>query len=255
MTTDLETFLAKVKDFSSMRASQQNEVLAYYIQAVRNPKANGREPVLVSEIDSLRKHLLLPKHNTAVQFSNGCSKSNGKMPVFIKTKGGYFLARDAFESYKKSLSGRPTAVVVKSGLEKHLAALKDPALKEYLTEAINCFDSQYFRAAIVMGWCAGYAIFRQYLFSRHLTAINTTMSAWKTPKKINVIEDFDELGERVVIDTAKSASAITKEQLKQLVKLLDERNSFAHPSGRKVSPSLAESYLIQIMDEIIKKFS
>lgn len=81
------------------------------------------------------------------------------------------------------------------------------------------------------------------------------MASWKVPKRIQRIEDFDELGERVVIDTAKTATALTKEQHKQIVALLDQRNSFAHPSGRKVSPALAEAYLIQIMDEVIQNFS
>jgi hypothetical protein len=140
-------------------------------------------------------------------------------------------------------------------LIKHLAKLADPNLREYLAEAINCFDSNYFRAAIVMAWCAGYGILRAYLFNRHLTALNTAMASWKTPRTIAKVEDFDELGERVVLDVAKGASAITKEQHKQLVALLDQRNSFAHPSGRKVSAPIAEAYLTQIIDEVIVNFS
>ena len=231
-----------------MPPAAQNEVLAYYLQSTT------KQPVQVAQINALREHLLLPLFNTANQFSNKSRRTRSQKPRFVKASKGYYLERETYEELHTKYGHRPAAVIIKSNLTQHLTTLSETDLREYLTEAINCFDSQYFRAAIVMAWCAGYAMLRRWLFTKHVPALNTTMAAWKTPKTIQRIEDFDELGERVVLDTAKSAGVFTKEQHKQLVTLLDQRNSFAHPSGRKMAAPIAEAYLIQIIDEVIVNF-
>lgn len=249
MSALLESFLARVPTFSSMPAATQNELLIYLLQK------DGKQTVTASEIDALRLQLKLSKSGTAVQLSVNSRFKKGRRPRFVKANRGYSLERGVVEELDKEYGQRPTAAAIKSDLAKHLAALSDAKLKEYLTEAINCFDSGYFRASIVMAWCAGYAILRAWLFTKHISALNTVMSSWKAPKNISKIEDLDELGERVVLDTARSASVLTKEQHKQLVALLDQRNSFAHPSGRKVAAPIAEAYLTQIIDEVIVNFS
>jgi hypothetical protein len=249
MSVNLDSFLARVPDFSSMPSGAQNELLLYH------PQSDGELSASVAEIDALRLQLKLPKSGTAGQFSAGSHSGRGRRPRFVKAKKGYSLERAVFEELHKKYGQRPTAAAIKSDLAKHLAKLTDADLKEYLTEAINCFDSCYFRASIVMAWCAGYAILRAWLFTNHASAFNAVMSSWKTPKNITKIEDFDEMGERVVLDTARSASVLTKEQHKQLVALLDQRNSFAHPSGRKVAAPIAEAYLTQIINEVIVNFS
>jgi hypothetical protein len=248
MSGDLEAFLTRVPGFSSMPATDQNEVLAYYLQS------NLKKAVRVADIDVLRSRLMIPKYNTANQFSINCRCSKGQRPRFVKAEKGYSLERGVFEEFQKKYGQRPTAAIIKSDLIKHLGALTDPQVKEYLTEAINCFDSGYFRASVVLAWCVGYAILRAWLFTNHVGALNAIMTSWKIPKKLSKIEDFDELSERVVLDTAKTASVVMKEQHKQLVALLDQRNSFAHPSGRKMSAPIAEAYLIQIIDEVIVTF-
>jgi hypothetical protein len=237
MTLDVDSFLAGVAGFSSMAAGSQNELLAYHLQS------NGSPCFSVAEVDGLRTHLKLPRFNSAHHFSVNSRRQKGKRPRFVKADTGYSLERGVFEDLHKKYGKRATAVAIQNDLLKHLGTLTDADLKEYLAEAVNCFGSGYFRAAIVMGWCAGYAILRAWLFRNHVGAVNVAMSSWKTPKRIAKMEDFDELGERVVLDTARAAAVLTKEQHKQLVALLDQRNSFAHPSGRKVAAPIAEAYL------------
>lgn len=253
-TGELEKFLSRVENFTSLPDAQQNLILAYYVQAVRDPSTKGKQPIAVSEINALREHLLLPEYTTASQFSLATAKRGSVRPQLVKVKGGYLLERETFERYDKQLGQRPAAVSIKSDLSKHLASLKNDQLKEYLTEVIKCFESKFHRASIVLAWCAAYAIFREWLYAKHLLALNAQMATWKSPHKISKIEDFQDLGEAVVINTAKVASVITKEQHKQLIALLDQRNTFAHPSGRKVSAPIAEAYLTQILDEVIANF-
>ncbi|MGA2557313.1 MAG: hypothetical protein ABSG04_13670 [Verrucomicrobiota bacterium] len=251
MNAQLDSFVSRIDGFSLFSPSLQNEHLAYYLHST------GKETVTGGEINALRAQLKLSPFNSANQLwiDSRASRDKNNRPRFVKARRGYSLERVVFEELEKKYGQRPTATIIKCDLLRHLAALTDAQLKEYLTEAINCFDSRYFRASIVMAWCAGYAILRTWLFATHLAALNTVTSSWRTPKHITRIEDFDELGERAVLDTARTANVLTKEQHKQLVALLDLRNSFAHPSGRKISAPIAEAYLTQIIDEVIMNFS
>ena len=251
MDGPLDGFVSRIKGFSLLLPPVQNEHLAYFLHST------DKEAVTATEINLLRAQLRLPQFNTANRLSidSRTSRDKEKRPRFVKAKKGYALERGVFEELDKTYGQRPTTAALKSDLAQHLAKLTNGDLKEYLTEAINCFDRGYFRATIVMAWCAGYAILRAWLFARHAGALNASMSSWKAPRTITRIEDFDELGERVVLDTARSASVLTKEQHKQLVALLDQRNSFAHPSGRKVAAPIAEAYLSQIIDEVIANCS
>lgn len=251
MENGLDAFISRVEGFSSLTPAVQNEHLAYYLHSI------GKPALTAKEIDALRIQLKLPPFNTATRLSVESRASRGKKGSqrFVKANRGYFLERSVFEELESKFGNRPSAVVIKHGLTKHLATVSDPALKEYLQEAINCFEHGFSRAAIVLGWCSAYAVFRRWLFLNHLPAVNSAMASWRTPKTITRIEEFDELNERVVIDTARAAGAVTKEQQKQLIMLLDQRNSFAHPTGRKASAPIAEAYLTQVIDEVLVNFT
>ena len=60
---------------------------------------------------------------------------------------------------------------------------------------------------------------------------------------ITKLDDFEEMKERTLIDTAKAAGILTKELTKSLIQLLDDRNSYAHASGKPITDSIAEAYI------------
>lgn len=77
------------------------------------------------------------------------------------------------------------------------------------------------------------------------------MSVWKQPFQIRTLDDFQELNEAQVIDTAKKAGLITKEQHKTLKQALDTRNSYAHPTPKLMTPAIAEAYLETVLKEVM----
>ncbi|OOG55930.1 hypothetical protein B0E47_08745 [Rhodanobacter sp. B05] len=84
--------------------------------------------------------------------------------------------------------------------------------------------------------------------------MNSEISTWKSPKKIQSLDDFQELTEGTVIETARKAGMVTKEQFKLLKRLLDDRNSFAHPTTRTMTPAMAEAYVESVLKEVIPFF-
>jgi hypothetical protein len=240
-------FVASIPEIASFNHTERIKVFAWYLLRHEN-----KSVFTAADIADCFQKTNFSRPSSIPPFL--VSLENRKPKILIRSGNGFALEHNVIAELDERYGKRPSSVAVKSGLTDHLSKVTDPALKDYLTETIGCFEHGYFRASIVMGWCAGYAILKTWLFSKHAAALNAVMAGWKSPKSLSRLEDFDELGERVVLDTVRKAGVTTKEEDKQLVRLLDDRNSYAHPSGRKVSPAHAEAYLIQIIDEVVKRY-
>lgn len=185
--------------------------------------------------------------------SEKSKKARGVKPIFLKGKEGYRLEASAKEKTEKLFAARPTKKLVQKHLEDHVSSMPTPEAAEYLAEALGCFTHDLWRASIVMTWCLAYDFVRSHLFDRHLVLLNARFATRKTPFTISSPEDFELVGERDLLDTAKAAGAIGKELHKTLVQLLDDRNSFAHPSGKPITASIAEAYIEKAILQVIAK--
>jgi hypothetical protein len=242
---NVEVFARSVAGFSALSTREQVEVLVYYWTAiVGNSAATG------SDVENLRLLLKMPRGGAAATLS---SNSRGKARRFVKLPRGYSLARNAEPEVLKRL-GRPTAQETSRALREHVGQISSGPLRDYLTEATGAFESGFLRASIVMSWCAAFYVFRDWLFNTHVQALNQHMSTWKKPKTISTVEDFDDLNERTVLDLAKDSSVLPKGHHKSLVALLDQRNAYAHPSGRSVSEAVAEAFIQQVITEVLSRF-
>jgi hypothetical protein len=241
-------FVASIQNIGTFTHTERIKLFAWYL--LRYQK---KTVFTAADISKCFEETTLAPPSSISPFLNSLETRRRKF--LIRSGNGFALEHTIVVEFDKRYGQRPSAIVVRSGLTAHLSKVTDPALIDYLTETIGCFEHGHFRASIVMGWCAGYAILKVWLFSGHAGALNAVMATWRPPKTLPRIEDLEEHTERCVLDTARTAGVLTKGQHKHLVELLDQRNSFAHPSGRKISPALAEAYLIQIIDEVVTKYS
>jgi hypothetical protein len=241
-----DDFLTAFPGFQSLSAVEQTQILAYFLTVVR-----GVESVTGAQVEQARASAHLAPGASASVMSRG-SKGSGRS--FIKKAKGYALERSVREGLREKIECRPTARQTSATVREHLANVPEGPDHAYLGEAVGCFESGYHRASIVMGWCLGFSVLRGWLFDNHIAALNTHMATWRKPKSVSQLSDFDELSERVVLDTARDSKALSKSDHKVLVALLDQRNTYAHPSGRSISPAAAEAFLQQLVDEILLKF-
>lgn len=245
----ISLFVSRIKNFASESPQRQAEFLVYFFTVVE-----GMGGVSASAIEAARRDRLhLTEFRTPQYISENCGSKGNRH--FVKTEKGYVLERSYREKLSSAVGGRSSAIKTAVDLRLHASRLAIGTSAAYLEEAIGCFESGFYRAAIVMTWCLGYDSFRGWLFLSHLTRINAQMSNWKKPYSIVRIEDFDDLSERIVIDTADKAGLLTKLSHKVLVALLDQRNDYAHPSGRSVTEAVAEAFMQQVMDEVVAKLS
>jgi hypothetical protein len=242
-----EDFIASIPRFTEMSATEQLPYLIYYLT-----QHAGVAGVSATRLNAFRTETHLPSYNRTSQFLSERTKKVGTAPaLFVRGKEGYVLTLAERSRIASIVTGRPTAKAVAEDLHNTMSAIVDADVQGYLEEAIGCFEHGFFRASIVFTWCAAYSVFRSWVFSKHITALNTEMATWRTPKAIRSVDDFQEHTEATIVTTARTAGILTKEAEKRLKSLLDERNSFAHPSARTASSSIAEAFIEKAIKEVI----
>lgn len=247
---DPEDFVNSIPDFDKLLVGRQTDLLAYF--QLIHAKA---EYVTGSTLSTLRQKVHLAAHPYLPQYlSDQASRKSGRSPHYVKKAKGYGLERGYVKSLEAEHLGRPASKHVSISLRAALPGIADVNVREYLGEAIACFESGLHRSAIVMTWCVVYGLFRAWIFKNHLTQLNAAMAGWKVPFKLSKLDDFQDLLEGNVIELAKKIGVITREQQKTLKHLLDQRNSYAHPSAKPITPSIAEAYIDTVLSEVIPKF-
>jgi hypothetical protein len=248
MTAD--EFVKRIAGFDQLQVASQTDLLALYLL-----EHGGAQEVAASALSSLREALHLTVHSRLPQYlSEQTKRSGNSMGRYIKRKRGYALERGYAATLRSSHLGRPAAVNVSVSLRGTLTAIGDPPVRSYLEEAISCFEHNLLRSSVILTWCVAYGLFRSWLYRNHLSPLNAAMAAWKAPVKIAKLDDFQELTEATVIDTARKIGVISKEENKTLKQLLDQRNSYAHPTAKVITPSIAEAYVETILREIVPTF-
>jgi hypothetical protein len=244
-----ENYVSGIAGFAKLAVAVQSDLLAYYLLVLL-----GRTSISATDVEQLRVLLQLPPHRSIqTHLSNSTRSGKGRSPKYVRAQSGYVLERTYRATLATMYLGRPAAKAVAQDSRAELKRVFNPDESTYLEEAVSCFEYGLFRAAIVLTWCVAYSRFRDWLFTKHLGAFNALSSAWTKPITIKSIEDFQELNEATVIDTAKKAAVISKELNKTLKHLLDQRNSYAHPSSKPIRSSIAEAYIETALQEIVTK--
>lgn len=246
----LEEFVAKFDDFVSWAKTQQVDYIVYFLTAEND------EAVTAAVIDtSLHDLRLKPYKRTRQYLSENASDAKGK---YVKVKsGGYRLTRAKFDEIDKIVKQEPTKVAVSSQLTDLIEQVEDSSEKSFLVEAINCYRIEAYRGFIIMVWIVVIDHLQRYIFANHLPDFNVALS--KSPdkkvKKIVNYDDFSDLPENKLIELARSAGVITNDVRKLLDEKLGTRNSAAHPSGIKISGHKATEFAIDVVDNVLLKFS
>lgn len=239
--------LSGLSDFGRRTGKEQVDLIVYALSTIE-----GKGSVKPSDVVRVYDDLDLPKYGRIPQYlSEQVKAARGKKPRYLKKDGGYRLSQPVADECALALPLRKTKPVVAKKLNDLLPLLPTSDAQNYLEEALGCFTSGYLRACIVMTWCLTYDLFRDWLLANHLPALNRQCATWKIPATITALDDLDGLNERTLLDTANKAGILSKELYKSLVQLLDDRNSYAHASGKPITESIAEAYIERAVHHVI----
>lgn len=116
--------------------------------------------------------------------------------------------------------------------------------RSFVTEAVQCYESELYRAAVVMSWLAAVHVLKSEVLHKHLTAFNAEASRldpkWKAAK---TTDDLGTMKEAKFLDLLVAISVIGKNVKDELQECLRTRNGCGHPNSLKVSVNKVASHI------------
>lgn len=130
--------------------------------------------------------------------------------------------------------------------------------RDFLDEAIKCYEVQAYRAAMVMVWILALDHLQEFILRHHLGSFNIELAKVKDKRvkvsTINSKDDFGDIPENKFIEVARAASIISNDVRKILDGKLGIRNSYAHPSNISLSPAKAADFIADLTDNVVLKY-
>lgn len=183
----------------------------------------GQQIFTSSDIGRCYDQLALAKPSNISAFL--AQMSNGNSRQLLRSRGGYRLERTALEKLDSKFGARPITIQVTRLLEELPNKVPDVAERDFVREALVCYRSRAFRAAVVMSWILAFDHLLSFVLIHHLAAFNLQWpkSFPRQHQKARIQEirsrdDFAELKESEVLTVCKSAAIITAD----LCKVLEE---------------------------------
>ena len=159
------------------------------------------------------------------------------------------------------ISQSTTVVKVKFDFHKLFPNLSDSQESEYMKEAIGCANAGYFRAAVVVGWCAAMDRIHSRVKGLGIKKINEVLRAmreaergkFKQVKKdlsISALSDVQEIADRNLILLILWLDWIDVNQAERLFEHLSHRNQGAHPGRAPIGKDLLNHFFLGIREII-----
>jgi hypothetical protein len=249
MTDALNRFYSKIENPASLTQAALAELFVYFLTVELGQEAATPKQVA----DCFAACDLSTPANIGVPLSAGLKTKPAK---FIKSNGGYKLQRHMREALSRKLGAETVTAQTSAtlrGLEQKLPA---GANKEFLKEAIDCFEVGANRAAIVMTWILAMDHLFAHILAHKLTDFNAALSKDKGVKidAITQRDDFTGIKETKFIELCRAAGIVSNDVRKILDQKLGTRNSCAHPSGVTINKSKVIDFIEDLIDNVILKF-
>ncbi len=171
--------------------------------------------------------------------SNGCA---------ILADNGWELTGTGMKAVAEMAGVRLSTVVVKNSVadvRKHLGNISSQDAKDFIEEAVRCFECGQLRAAVVFSWVGAVAVMHAHVVHNALAAFNA--EARRRDGKWKDARNGDELGrmqERDFLDVLEAIESIGK-NVKQTLQnqCLSLRNACGHPNSLKISENSVAAHL------------
>ncbi len=141
-------------------------------------------------------------------------------------------------------------------VRQHVGRISSRDAREFIEEAISCFEGGQFRAAVVFSWVGAVSVMYAYVTAHLLQTFNAEArrrdSRWKDAR------NADELGrmkEHDFLDVVEAIGAIGK-NVKQTLQnqCLSMRNACGHPNSLKISENNVAAHLDTLVLNVYSKF-
>ncbi len=251
MSDSANRFYNSISGASDLSQFALIEMFVYYLTVEL-----GKELATAKEINACFETCdLSPPANTSARLSAGAKK---KPPTYIKMSNGYKLHRHARENAAKQLGAETIITETSSMLRALEGKVTNSNTKDFLSEALNCFEVGANRGTIILTWLLVVDHLQSYILKHKLSEFNAVLAA-NTDKRIkikavNCIDDFNDIPEGKFIEFCRIAKIISNDVRKILDQKLQTRNSSAHPSGVVIGKAKVIDFVEDLVTNILLKY-
>jgi hypothetical protein len=210
-------------------------------------------PTQVKDIKARCKEVGLRK----LAESNVSSYLSRTKGLAINTSKGWELA-DGGKQHLHTLgvsSVRPAAVQVATDLRDLLSKISDPDTRAFVEEAVQCYEYELYRSAVVMSWLAAMHVLKVEVLNKRLNDFNTEASRvdtrWKAAK---TTDDLGEMKEFNFLERLQGISMIGKNVKEQLQACLRTRHGCGHPNSLKLGERTVSHHIDLLMQNVFNVF-
>jgi hypothetical protein len=249
---ELEELVATIPEFSRWSHAEKIKFFAWFLHT-----HNNKERVTGTEIGYCYDVLHEERPSAISPFLTGMEKKNPKEAIRDRT--GFRLVKTVRDQFDARYGQRGTTVKVEKLLADLPGKIPDQAERDFLSEALTCFQNYAFRASIVMTWNLTFFHLCHHVLKHKLADFNAEYprrypgihKKAKAPT-IATYDDFaSDLKESEVVEICRSANIITREQFNALDRQIGRRNSAAHPSTTVITVLEAEEFIHDLVTNVV----
>lgn len=157
-----------------------------------------------------------------------------------------------------------TSMMVESifDLQKFVSDLPDPAESEYLKEAIDCANSNFKKAAVVMGWCAAIDRIQKKIQVVGFATFNSASTQMKQASgrhkrftkefKITTLAELQTISDSDLIRVCEGIQLLDSNQADRLINVdFQYRNHSAHPGNAPIEDAHLVAFFTDINNIIL----
>jgi hypothetical protein len=197
--------------------------------------------------------------NVSKYLSDKCKSRGNRKPLFVRSNKGYRLERSYRDQIELRLKKRKPTTKATIDLRQLIPRVKSQSEKEFLEEAIRCFENDAPRGAIVLTWILTLDHLYEYIVRHKLPDFNVALGKNMDKRvKVSVVaskDDFGDIPENKFIEFCRAARIISNDVKKILDTKLGIKNSSAHPSTIKVSETKAAEFVEDLVLNVIDKYT
>lgn len=236
-----------LKDLLSQKLSDQDRLLiCLAVQPVGPRKVKEVETLAVSAGWRAAR-----KKNISAVF--------GRIPsLAVRTVTGWELTSAGAQHVARiagPLMASPVPQVA-SSLRSQLVKIASPDTQRFIEEAVVCFETRQYRAAVVLAWVGAVALLQDHVVTNVLAAFNAEATRrdakWRAAK---TADDLGRMREHEFLEVLESISVIGKNVKQELQNCLQLRNGCGHPNSLQIADHKVSAHIEVLILNVFIKFA
>jgi len=271
-----EEILQKLEQFKQELRSLKREVSALQVERVnRKALREAADRIATMWVEDLRSPLeytfnvdrtIIKETAELMKRLHVISRPNNRKTSYLDTISRVLRGFDDKFILPIKQSGDSVESIL--DLEKIMPGLSDLAESNYMLEAINCAKAGYWRASIVMGWCAAIDRIQRKILSLGLGRFNQTSAMLKNQSKgrfkrwnkefsISTLSELQQVFDSDLMIVLEGMGLIDANQSDRLFTCFQYRNHSAHPGEAPIDEPHVVAFFSDISSIILQnpKFS